>query len=419
VTDASDEPTAGMLRARLVDSLVADRTIVSSAVEQAFRAVPRHLFAPGASLEDVYSREVVVTKRDEHGVTISSVSAPHIQAFMLEQAGVRAGMRVLEIGSGGYNAALIAEIVGVQGEVTTLDIDPDVIDRARTCLGAAGYSQVKTVLADGELGCPERAPYDRVLVTVGAWDVPPAWVGQLTGDGVLTVPLRVRGMTRSIAFGRVEEHLESQSAEVCGFVAMQGAGEHRERLLLLRDKEIGLRFDEGWPANPDLLTGALDTPRIVAWTGIEVGQEPFDSLHLWLATVLDGFCLLSVDRDLDTGLVSPQNYQACPAIVDGGTFAYLAVRKRDDDTHEFGAHAFGPDAAALVEVMAAEIRIWDRDQRRGPGPRFAAYPAGTPAEQLPDGLVVHKRHVNVLISWPMPDPRADGQVSSTIPTSKE
>ncbi len=93
-----------------------------------------------------------------------------------------------------------------------------------------------------------------------------------------------------------------------------------------------------------------------------------------------------------------------PAVVDGCSFAYLALRPVDEATVEFGAHAFGPDAAALAEALANHIRFWDRDHRGGPGPRFAAYPADTPDEQLPDGLFIAKRHVRVLISWPPREP---------------
>jgi protein-L-isoaspartate(D-aspartate) O-methyltransferase len=109
---------------------------------------------------------------------------------MLEQADLHPGMRVLEIGSGGYNAALIAELVGTEGAVTTVDIDPDVVDRARRYLEAAGYSQVTVVLADTANGVPERAPFDRIIVTAGVWDLPSAWADQLAVGGRLVVPLR-------------------------------------------------------------------------------------------------------------------------------------------------------------------------------------------------------------------------------------
>lgn len=413
----ADSARAAELREKLVDELVAQGTIASKEVEAAFREVPRHLFAPGAPLEKAYAQAIVATKRDENGITISSVSAPEIQATMLEQAGLRPGMRALEIGSGGYNAALMAELVGEDGEITTIDIDADVIDRARLCLNEAGYGRVNVVLADGEEGCAEYAPYDRTIVTVGSWDIPPTWLAQLADEGTVTVPLRMRGLTRSITFVRAGDHLISQSAKICGFVTMQGAGAHRERLLLLRGKEIGLRFDDEWPVDPELLNGVLDTERVKAWSGVRIPRgEQFDTLQMWLASALDGFCLLAVDPKLDTGLVDPQNKMACPAVVDGGSFAYLTLRKLGEEPEpefEFGAHAFGPDAAALAEAMAEQIRVWGRDHRAGPGPRIAAYPAGTPDDQLPEGRVINKRHVRILISWRPNDPSPASQGNRT------
>ncbi|MHC3474887.1 methyltransferase, FxLD system [Streptomyces sp. 7R007] len=406
MTDATaSPPSAAKLRDKLVNELVAQKVIETKEVEAAFRAVPRHLFAPEAPLEKAYAQTPLVTKRDEHGITISSVSAPEIQATMLEQAALRPGHRCLEIGSGGYNAALMASLVGENGEVTTIDIDPDVTERARACLNEAGFPHVNVVVTDGENGCAEHAPYDRTIVTVGSWDIPPAWVTQLAEGGTITVPLRMRGLTRSITFAREDGHLISRSAKICGFVTMQGAGAHQERLLLLRGKEIGLRFDEEWPADPDALSGALDTGRVEVWSGVEIPRgEQFDTLQMWLATALDGFCLLAVDPKLDTGLVAPQNTMACPAVAEGGSFAYLAQRRPGaQSVVEFGAHAFGPDATALADTLAEQIRVWGRDHRGGPGPSIAAYPADTPDDRLPKGRVINKRHVRVLISWPTED----------------
>jgi protein-L-isoaspartate(D-aspartate) O-methyltransferase len=397
MTDASTR--ADQLRARLADDLVASGIVVSSRVEAAVRTVPRHLFTPGSTLEDAYAQDVVVTKRDERGVTISSVSAPEIQAMMLEQADLRPGMCCLEIGSGGYNAALMAELVGEVGMVTTIDIDPDVTDRARSCLTAAGYRRVSVARGDGEYGYVPGAPYDRILVTVGAWDIPPAWTDQLADGGTLTVPLRIRGLTRSVTLVRDGGRLLARLAKVCGFVAMQGEGAHRERLLWLRGGEVGLRFDDDGPDDADALVGALDTPRVEVPTGVTVERfEPFDTLQLWLATRLDGFCLLSVDPDLDTGTVTPQNGRACLAAVNRGSLAYLAIR-RDGTSAEFIAHAFGPDAAALADAFADQIRAWGSGQRGRPGPEIAVYPIGTPDSDLPAGMVLDKRHVRVTVSW--------------------
>lgn len=408
-----DSDRAARLRHRVVDELVADGTIVSARVEVAMRTVPRHRFAPEASLEEAYhAYTAVLTKKDEYGVTVSSVSAPQVQAMMLEQAQIAPGMRVLEVGSGGYNAALLAELVGASGQVTTVDIDPDVTARAIRLLADTGYSRVRVVCADAEGGVPEHAPYDRILVTVGAWDIPGAWIAQLAEDGRLVVPLRMRGLTRSVAFQRTGDHLDSDSALVCGFVPMQGAGAHQERLLLVNGTdEIGLRFDDGLPADPSLLDNAVRTPRTETWTGVTVGrQEPFDTLQMYLATVLPGFCVMAVDPDLDTGLVAPSNKRFSLATVDKDSFAYVTTRRTADEASvEFGVHAFGPGAPALAEAVAERVRTWNRERRGGPGPRIGAYPAGTPDDQLPGGRVIDKKHCRVVISWPATANAVEGQ----------
>src|SRR5260221_6411727 len=117
-------------------------------------------------------------------IALQSQHAPaRLQATMLEQAQLGPGMRALEVGSGGYNAALMAELAGQAGEVTTVDIDPEVTGRAARCLADAGYARVNVVLADAEDGVKEHAPYDRIIATAGAWDIPPAWVDQLAAGG--------------------------------------------------------------------------------------------------------------------------------------------------------------------------------------------------------------------------------------------
>jgi protein-L-isoaspartate O-methyltransferase len=110
-----------------------------AAVARALLTVPRHVFLPGIALEEVYRDDAIVTKRDGDGVPISSSSQPTIMAIMLDQLGVAPGHRVLEIGAGtGYNAALLAQLVGPTGEVVSIDIDEDVVERARAGLAAAG-----------------------------------------------------------------------------------------------------------------------------------------------------------------------------------------------------------------------------------------------------------------------------------------
>lgn len=399
---------ADALRARLVDKIIAQRAelnnaVLSSEVEAALRAVPRHLFAPGVPLEQAYANDTVVTKRDEHGVSLSSVSAPWLQAMMLEQAQIRPGMRVLEIGSGGYNAALIAELVGVGGEVITVDIDPEVADRARGCLAAAGYGQVHVVLADAEGGVPDHAPYDRVIVTAGAWDIPPAWSEQLAEGGRLVVPLRMRGLTRSVVFERAGGHLVSRAYELCGFVPLQGAGAHQERLVLLHGEEVGLRLDDGQEVDAGLLRAALSQPRLQAWSGVTAGRgDRFDGLHLWLALVLPGFGLLKAQREaVDRGIVAHSWALGIPTAIEGGNLAYLALRPVTPERQrsEFGVYAHGPDAEVLADRMVRHIQSWDGTSLSA---QITTYPAGTPDDQLPEGAVVlDKKHTRLTISWPL------------------
>ncbi|MFF7192822.1 hypothetical protein ACFZAM_03810 [Streptomyces sp. NPDC008079] len=127
-----------------------------------------------------------------------------------------------------------------------MDIDPVVTDRARLPLDVHGSGRVTVVTADAAQLIPGLGKVDVLMVTVDAWDVPPTWIDQLMPGGRLVVPLRMRGLTRSIAFTRVGDHLESESAKICGFVPMQGSTAHNEELLLVNGTpEIGLLFPAG------------------------------------------------------------------------------------------------------------------------------------------------------------------------------
>jgi protein-L-isoaspartate(D-aspartate) O-methyltransferase len=262
---------------------------------------------------------------------------------------------------------------------------------------------VNIVLADAECGVPEYAPYDRILVTAGAWDVPSAWVTQLAEDGRLLVPLQVRGLSRTISFEHADGCLVSRSSRLFGFVPMQGAGAHQDTLLVLRGGEVTVSFDDELPVDPSVLERLLDMPRVQVWSGATIGRfEPWANAHMWLATALPGFCRVIVDRKLDTGLISPPGRQsAASAVVAGGNFGYVTTRGAAEETDvEFGVHAFGPDAGELTEQVAEQLRVWEREHRAGPGLRFHVYPAGTPDDQLTEGRVIDKRHSRVTISWP-------------------
>src|SRR5262249_39944930 len=122
------------------------------------------------------------------GVPTSSSSAPGLMAAVLETADIRRGQRILEIGAGtGYNAALLCERVGA-ANVSTIDIDPAITEQARARLATLGYHPTVT-LADGDLGLPDHATYDRIIATCSVPDIPPAWLTQCTPGAVIVANL--------------------------------------------------------------------------------------------------------------------------------------------------------------------------------------------------------------------------------------
>jgi len=290
----TDGARADELRVAMVDRIAAQHErlglVLDSGVRRALRTVPRHLFAEAdADLEAAYQeQDAIVTKRNERGMAISSLSAPWLQALMIGQADLRAGLRVLEIGSGGNNAALLREIVGDDGQVVTVDIDLEVTDRAIRTLAATGYDDVEVICADAEYPLTPARAFDAIIVTVGSWGIPPAWSAQLAPAGRLIVPLRTHGVTRSWALQHQNGTLVSVDQLMCGFVPMQGAGAHpRTYASLLPDDMAGLWQDEDDDIDPAELAGVFSQPRAEAWSGVTIGPLLSDAdLDLWLATTM-------------------------------------------------------------------------------------------------------------------------------------
>ncbi len=218
------------LRRQLVEQLEADGCLTSPAVRGAFLAVPRERFltevAEREGLERVYENRAIVTAKDERGIPSSSSSQPSMMASMLERLDLRPGLRVLEIGAGtGYNAALLAKIVGAGGRVVSVELDPATARGARRRL-ASVESRVKVVRGDGREGWPRGAPYDRIVVTASAPAVPRAWCDQLAEGGLLELPLVLRPTAQAqaiITFRRHEQALRSESLLYGGFMPLRDA----------------------------------------------------------------------------------------------------------------------------------------------------------------------------------------------------
>ncbi len=383
------------LRRGMVDQLRDWKVVCSETVEDALRAVPRHIFVPDAPLEKAYRFDPVVTHRDTEGIAISSASAPGVVAGMLEQLDLRPGHRVLEIGAGtGYNAALLAHLVGPTGAVTTVEYDAAVTQSAREALTRTGNCDVTVICGDGAFGWADNAPYDRIIVTAGAWDIPPAWWDQLADSGLLLVPLRMRGLTRTVALKRDGALLRSQSVKECGFIPMRGVGAVAEQNVWVggRDGDLLLRIDDSQPIDTEAVGGALDHPATVVWTGVPFVMP--EILDFWLAS-MDGFCRVLASRDaVENGrLVAAMFFWGSMGVFDGGSVAYLTTNA---DLSELGVCAYGPDGQALANRVAERIREWDSEGGPRMEVRIEVHPIDTASPS--DGwLVIDKKHSRVVV----------------------
>ena len=211
-------------RNRLIDDLVSRQVIRSPAVEAAMRGVPRHLFAPWLSLEDAHFDDAFLLPEATEQAP-ATISQPTAVAAMLEAFDLRPGQRVLEIGAGsGYNAALMAELVGSAGSVVTVDLEASIVAAARPRLAA--YPNVQVIHGDGGDGWAQGAPYDRIVATVGAWDIPPAWAAQLAPGGKLVFPLHLGGKSEEHVLISLQQDgplLVGAGLLTLGMVLMRGA----------------------------------------------------------------------------------------------------------------------------------------------------------------------------------------------------
>jgi len=225
--------SATTLRRRLVRQLEEKGLLRDRRVRQAFLEVPREQFvstyAERHGLEAVYRDEAIVTKQTEAGQGLSSSSQPAIMAEMLDELRLEPGQRVLEIGAGtGYNAALLAHVVGDRGRVVSVELDPDTASGARRALQGTG---VEVVHGDGRDGHVAGAPYDRVVATASADAIPRAWLEQLAPGGLLEVPLRLRassGLQLIPTLRRDNGRFRSVSVIVGGFMPLRSSPEDRE-----------------------------------------------------------------------------------------------------------------------------------------------------------------------------------------------
>lgn len=217
-------------------------TPISVATVQAFLATPRHLFVRryreraskewrevntqnlSEHLATLYADSPLTLFGDDDNAIASTISQPSFVLRMLDLLQLQPGQTVLEVGAGsGWNAALIGHLVGPSGAVFTLEIIPQVAERAAATIADLGLTNIHVINADGGDGYAASAPYDRVVFTAGTYDIPRQFFEQMRPGALLLVVIKNAGGGDNLfLLEKVDDHFESRYAIPCGFVQLTG-----------------------------------------------------------------------------------------------------------------------------------------------------------------------------------------------------
>jgi protein-L-isoaspartate(D-aspartate) O-methyltransferase len=168
-------------RLKMVEDQIEARGVEDPRVLDAMREVPRHRFVPDRYAAYAYQDRPLPIGHDQ------TISQPYIVAYMTEALKVAPQHRVLEIGTGsGYQAAVLGKLAK---EVYTIEIVPELAGRARAAIEALGFENVHVREGDGYAGWPERAPFDRIMVTAAPEEIPQPLVDQLAPGGLMVIPV--------------------------------------------------------------------------------------------------------------------------------------------------------------------------------------------------------------------------------------
>ena len=208
------------MRERMVREQLQGRDITDAHVLAAMLKVPRHEFVPAKGAALAY---------DDSALPITSgqtISQPYIVAYMTQALKLRGTERVLEVGTGsGYQAAVLAEIVP---QVYTIEIVPELAERARSVLGTLGYKNIHFRTGDGYQGWPESAPFDGIIVTAAPDHIPQPLIDQLATGGRLIIPVG-RGEQELMLLEKGPQGVTRRSTIPVRFVPMTGKAQQGPR----------------------------------------------------------------------------------------------------------------------------------------------------------------------------------------------
>ncbi len=203
------------LREKMVKEQILARGIKDQRVIKALYDIPRQDFIPDGFSEDSYADHPVPIGKGQ------TISQPYIVALMTSKLEIKGPEKVLEIGTGsGYQTAVLAEICS---QVVTVEREEDLFKRAREVLTLQGYTNIDFILGDGTLGFPEKAPFDRIIVTAGAPKVPGSLLAQLKDEGKMILPVGDMYMQRLVLIKKNSGAFLSEDICVSVFVPLKGS----------------------------------------------------------------------------------------------------------------------------------------------------------------------------------------------------
>ncbi|HXX58798.1 MAG TPA: protein-L-isoaspartate(D-aspartate) O-methyltransferase [Thermodesulfovibrionales bacterium] len=204
------------LRDMMVETQLIPRGIKDSRVLEAMRRIPRHLFMDESQRDSAYADMALPIGEGQ------TISQPYMVAIMTELLELLGTEKVLEIGTGsGYQTAILAEL---SGAVYTIERIRALAERAGEKLKVLRFENIHVKVADGTLGWPDAAPFDRILLTAGAPDVPEPLVEQLSEGGILLAPVGDRYSQQLVRIVKKSGQLSKEYHTPCVFVPL--VGEH-------------------------------------------------------------------------------------------------------------------------------------------------------------------------------------------------
>ena len=194
----------------------------------AFLSVKRHMFTPdvweikngswkkyslnyeqpdGILLKKIYN-DTALTLMVENNRVITTSSQPGVMAIMIEDAHLKEGDSVLEVGTGsGYNISVISNIVKEKGNAVSIELDPKVVAFAKENMRRSKIRNVKVFYGDGGFGVKSGFPYSKIIITTSASDITKSWMMQVENGGIIVLPLMIRGIEMLIYLMKKEENV--------------------------------------------------------------------------------------------------------------------------------------------------------------------------------------------------------------------